>query len=59
MKRPFYQDIKFWIVGFILLGSIGYFIFNNQEKNETNQEIKNTSTQTNTDDHEASSENIS
>lgn len=30
MKRPFYQDIKFWIVGFILLGSIGYFIFNNQ-----------------------------
>lgn len=59
MKRPFYQDIKFWIVGFILLGSIGYFIFTNQEKNETTSEIENTNTQTTTDDHEASSENIS
>ncbi len=59
MKRPFYQDIKFWIVGFILLGSIGYFIFTNQEKNETTSEIENTNTQTTTDDHEASSESTS
>lgn len=41
---------------FYLIRKYRLFYFYQPRKNETNQEIKNTSTQTNTDDHEASSE---